>query len=83
MNLMDWLHERADNCRAIASQKRGADRDGWLEDARYFDMAITTIENAPDLKLLARILHVGDNTPWARLLSISEGLIKRAEDTQS
>lgn len=34
--LKEWVQERLVNCMRLADTKTGADRDGWLEDARYF-----------------------------------------------
>lgn len=41
--LILWLTERRNNARAIAQTKRGADRDGWIEDSEYFDRAIAAV----------------------------------------
>lgn len=42
--LMDWLRERHGNCLRLAAEKNGADQAGWLEDATYFDQALTELE---------------------------------------
>lgn len=34
--LAEWVLERLENCQALAAKKIGADRESWLEDARYF-----------------------------------------------
>lgn len=39
LTLRQWLVEREENALVIASDKHGADRDGWLEDAAYFRAA--------------------------------------------
>lgn len=36
MPLAEWVLERLENCQELAAKKTGADRDGWIEDARYF-----------------------------------------------
>src|SRR5579883_1968083 len=41
--VIKWLRERADNCARIATRKFGMDRDGWLEDERYFRAAIAAL----------------------------------------
>lgn len=46
LSLIDWLKERADNCRHHAELKP-QDRAGWLEGAAYFDFAIETVKNQP------------------------------------
>lgn len=38
--LIEWLRERYANCVSIAAQKTGTDRDGWMEDAMHFHLAI-------------------------------------------
>jgi hypothetical protein len=78
-DLLTWLIERYENCQVIAAEKSGSDKIGWLIDANYFDKAIAAVENPPDLKLLATILHVGENTPYAKLLEISERCVKQLE----
>ena len=34
--LEEWVRERLANCKRIAAEKQGIERDGWLEDVRYF-----------------------------------------------
>ena len=43
--IVSWLSERRDNCLRIAESKTRADRDGWLDDARHFQLAIGAIED--------------------------------------
>jgi hypothetical protein len=42
--LAGWLRERRDNARHIADLRQGTDRNGWLEDAAYFDWAVKIVE---------------------------------------
>jgi hypothetical protein len=39
-DVAQWLAERLANCQRLAQEKTGADRAGWLEDARYFKAAL-------------------------------------------
>jgi hypothetical protein len=49
--LTEWLKERYDNCVRHAEQRTGDDRDGWLEDAYYFELALTTLATStPDVR---------------------------------
>jgi hypothetical protein len=43
MPLEAWVRERLDNCLRIAASKGGADRAGWIEDARYFRAILARI----------------------------------------
>lgn len=43
--VVEWLKERKRNCQRIAVMKSGDDKQGWLEDAEYFDEAINLIES--------------------------------------
>ena len=43
MSVVDWLQERMDNCHRIAAQKKGADRESWLQDSRYFAEAVNAL----------------------------------------
>lgn len=43
LSVADWLQERLDNCQRLAAQKKGKDRDGWLQDARYFSEALNAL----------------------------------------
>jgi len=45
-DIVAWLEERAENAERIGATKRGADREGWDEDARYFREAIQVISEA-------------------------------------
>lgn len=46
LSVEDWLQERLDNCQRIAATKTGADRTGWLVDARYFNEALMRLHKA-------------------------------------
>jgi hypothetical protein len=43
MTLTDWLQERFDNCIRIAGKKKRAERDGWIKDAVWFQLAMKSI----------------------------------------
>jgi len=45
MPLPNWLEERRQNCLRIAKTKHGEDRQGWLEDARYFGQAVAAVKS--------------------------------------
>ncbi len=44
--IIEWLEDRARNCRRIAALKDGKDAEGWLDDARYLDAAIGFVQAA-------------------------------------
>lgn len=46
---IEWIRERRANCLGIAREKTGADRDGWIEDARYFEATETYLRTAAQL----------------------------------
>jgi len=46
MDVSEWIQERLDNCHRHASTKTGKDREGWLEDARYFAAALHAINKS-------------------------------------
>ena len=41
--VVEWLKERHENCIRHAARKTGDDRDGWLEDAYYFELALAAL----------------------------------------
>lgn len=43
--VVEWLQERHDNCIRHAASKIGDDRDGWLEDAYHFELALTCLKS--------------------------------------
>lgn len=43
MTALEWSHERLANTLRIAAEKTGADRDGWLEDASYWQEIVSAI----------------------------------------
>jgi hypothetical protein len=43
-DLVNWMKMRKENCLILAAQRRGEDRDGWLEDAAYFEAAVLDLE---------------------------------------
>lgn len=47
LTVSDWVKERLENCKRIAATKKGEDRAGWLEDAKYF-AEIYAIVSAPE-----------------------------------
>src|SRR3990167_1922116 len=42
LTLIEWLKERRDNATRISLTSQ--DRLGWIEDAEYFNMAVTAIQ---------------------------------------
>lgn len=40
------------------------------------------LDNGPDLALLAKALRCGPNAPWAKLLEVAEGAVRRAENAE-
>ena len=48
ISLLEWLKERHENCARLADQKTGDDQTGWLEDEKYFALAINTLAKAEE-----------------------------------
>lgn len=47
-DLLPWLRDREANCLRLAKLKVGEDRQGWLEDAAYFKLAVVALEKKLD-----------------------------------
>jgi hypothetical protein len=41
--VIEWLRERHNKCLRHAAQGTGIDRDGWLDDAYYFELALAAL----------------------------------------
>jgi hypothetical protein len=44
-----WLEDRKENCLRISRTKTGKDREGWVEDACYFNAAIVHLRGAKQM----------------------------------
>lgn len=44
--VLEWARERLANTHRLAADKTGADRDGWLEDAAYWQVIVTELKAA-------------------------------------
>jgi len=44
LSVLAWAEERLANSLRLASEKTGADRTGWLEDASYWSPIITALK---------------------------------------
>lgn len=51
MPIVQWLEERRENCLILAETKQGAERNGWLDDAEYFRIAIQRIDLSQEDRL--------------------------------
>lgn len=59
--LPEWIQERIQNCHRIAASKSGSDRDGWLEDAKYFSEILRELAQA-------KADHIACNAAYIRML---------------
>lgn len=56
LTLVEWLEERCENCLMHAKGMGGKDRDGWLEDAYYFRLAISKLASLQPTLTVEQIL---------------------------
>lgn len=49
VTVIEWIEDRRANCERIAATKTGPDREGWLEDERYFAAAVDKLISATAL----------------------------------
>ena len=52
--VLDWLNERMAYALRLAELKTGADREGWLEDAIYFQAALDLLSVTQDLSTITQ-----------------------------
>jgi len=45
LTIEEWVQERLDNCLRLAVSEYGEIREGWLEDARYFQMILDVLRS--------------------------------------
>jgi len=72
--LISWLQERLNNCKEIAETKTGEDRAGWIEDAGFFEWAITKIKNTEK-----RQITVDDIVGWSNFIAGKLGSDRASE----
>lgn len=68
-DVIEWLWDREENCLRLAREKTGVDRDGWIEDAKFFHLAIV---------LLGK--HPAEHAQAAEDAALPEGPKARSED---
>jgi len=77
LTLSEWLAERLANCRRIAAMRTGDDRDGWLEDALYFEAAV---EQQAEIERLERQLEAAEKLLRVAMTSSSDKTYEAARD---
>ena|SRR5882757_70579 len=69
MTALAWAKERYANTFDIAASRTGTDRDGWLEDARYWELIVKDLESLAALP----------PTDRPELVAIAETLRRKGE----
>ena len=58
LTVLEWAEERRANTYRLAATKTGADRDGWLEDAAYWEQIVAVLAEE-DQRRAARPVRKG------------------------
>lgn len=75
LTVEQWAQERLDNCYELAAAKTGSDRQGWLDDAWYWNEILKDIRRLSFLHLANKHMNEHNRTVYGWRLEANHNRI--------